>query len=418
VRRFSILTALAWAIAALIAGATLPLAGFGLWQLTELTYQQWTGGAAHVTDFLNLYAGAHLITTQPALLYAPSSVDQLERQLSDGASANLPFLSTPGAAISLAPLAALDYAHAYAAWLAFNCMCLVASVLLLAPRQRCLWLLLLILFLPAQFGLIMGQSAALALLGFCVFVRLSTHHRWSGLVLGLSPFAWKPQFLASLLPALAAGRRWSTLAWAIAAPLGLGALGLALGGPRLLGDYRALSVANWQLVSSRVAYQQAGESVLGLFQVLGSPGPLADSVYLLSALSIEALLAWLWWRGLRADPTRWLQLAALPIAAVLVAPHALAYELTTWLASAWLLLKYADARPACRPAVVGLCLTGWAAANIVTLTERALSFPFASAVGVAALCLITWLFRSACARAVVQEQERVALVTSRAASIA
>ena len=378
----------------LIAAPSLPAALVGLGQLAQVSLQQLSGGAAHVTDFLNLYAAISLLTSQPSLLYDPSSVDLLQRQLSSGASANLPFLSAPAAAISLAPLGALDYGHAYALWLALNCACLVASVLLLAPGRRGLWLLGLPLVLPAQFGLIMGQSAPLALLAFCLFVRLSAHPRWSGLILGLSPFAWKPQFLASLLPALAAARRWSSLAWALAAPLAFAALALALGGPRLIADYRAQSVENWHLVSSRVAYQQSGESLLGVFQVLGQPGPLADSLYIVSGLAIEAVLVWLWWRGLRTDSARYLQLAALPIAAVLVAPHALVYELTTWLASAWLLLAYAERRPACRPAVVGLCLVGWAAANVVTVTERELSFPYAAIVGLAALGLIAWLLGS------------------------
>jgi hypothetical protein len=154
-------------------------------------------------------------------------------------------------------------------------------------------------------------------------------------------------------------------------------------------------------VYRRVPYQQAGQSLLGLWQVILQPGPFAVLLYAVSAGVIAAGLAVLWWRGLHADARRNLQLATLPIATVLVAPHALVYELTPWIASGWLLLRYTETRPAARISVLALCVVGWAAANVVTLTERNLGFPLAVPVGLAMLAGIAWLYRTDSATPVV-----------------
>ena len=112
------------------------------------------------------------------------------------------------------------------------------------------------------------------------------------------------------------------------------------------------------------------------------------------SVAVEVAVGLLWWRGLRADGRSDLQLAALPLAAVVAAPHALGYELTTWLASAWLLLRYARARPTIQPVVVALCLTGWLTGNIIILTENDIGFPWAAIEGLATLSCIVWLYRS------------------------
>ena len=70
------------------------------------------------------------------------------------------------------------------------------------------------------------------------------------------------------------------------------------------------------------------------------------------------------------------------------------YELTTWLASAWLLLRYAQTRPTVMPVVVFLCLTGWLTGNIIILTENDIGFPWAAVQGVVTLGVILWLYLS------------------------
>jgi hypothetical protein len=158
-------------------------------------------------------------------------------------------------------------------------------------------------------------------------------------------------------------------------------------------DYRAGSSAVWELVYSRSWYEFSGQTILGLFQSLVGPGELALGLYLLVAAVVYVAVARLWWGGLASEPRRYLQLAALPVAAVILAPHALAYELTMWLATGWLLLRYADTRPSVQPFIRLFCVAGWAVSNIVTLTERTLGFPWATVVGLAALVTIVWLYR-------------------------
>ena len=55
--------------------------------------------------------------------------------------------------------------------------------------------------------------------------------------------------------------------------------------------------------------------------------------------------AYVWRAGPAGDDAILLQLAILPIAAVIAAPYALIYELTAWLGSFWLLLRYTRHRP-------------------------------------------------------------------------
>jgi hypothetical protein len=64
------------------------------------------------------------------------------------------------------------------------------------------------------------------------------------------------------------------------------------------------------------------------------------------------------------------------------------------LASAWLLLRYAQTRATVQPLVVLLCLSGWVTGNVIILTENDIGFPWAAVQGVATLCAIGWLYRT------------------------
>jgi hypothetical protein len=378
---------------------TTPFAVVGIGQLVQTARTQLTG-PGEVTDFLAIYSGARLLLTDPAHLYAPGAAGALERALSAGSPFDRPFSFTPLAAVLLAPLAVFDFGVAYVIWLSVGLLCLIVSTYLLAPRPKgwrygwLLWLPMLMWFLPVQFGLVMGQTSSVALLGFALFVRCIERQRLSGLILGLSPFTWKPQLLPQLLVALGSARRWHSVLAALAVPVLVSGAVLVVTGPRLIDDYRAGSAGVWALVFSRSWYEFSGQTLLGLFQFVFGPDVLAFLLYVALAVPVTVTIALLWWPGLAPEPRRWLQFAALPIAAVILAPHALVYELTTWLAVGWLLLRYADTRPRIKPGIRALCVVGWAVGNVVTLTERDLGFPAAVLVGLAALAAIVWLFRS------------------------
>jgi hypothetical protein len=381
-------------VAALIGVGSLPVAVFGLAQLASTALAQ-LHGPGEITDFVAIYSGPSLLLVDPQHLYAPGAAAAVDRALTASDRFDRPFSFLPHAALLLAPLGRLPYGLAYLVWLAVGVASLALSAWLLAPRWR-LWPLLLVLFLPAQLALIMGQTSPLALLALCGSVRLVERRpALAGMLLGLSPAMWKPQLLAPALSvAFAAARCWRALLCLAAAPLVLTAAFTAIGGADWLGDYRAQASSLWSLVSERSSLESAGQTLLGLAQSVIGPGSAAVVVAIVGGLLVEGIVAGMWWRGLRPDGRRHLQFAVLPIAAVVAAPHALGYDLTLWLASAWLLLHYVKERPSARPLVVGLALSGWASANVVILTENDLGFPWAALQGLAMLAAVAWLYAS------------------------
>ena len=382
-------------LAALLVGlASLPFAAFGLAQLATTAVAQ-LHGPAHVTDFVAISSGPRLLLSDPGHLYAPGAAAALDRSLTATDRFDRPFSFLPPAAIELAPLGLLPYGVAYLLWLGIGLASLAVSAWLLAPRSR-LWPLVLLLFLPAQLALIMGQTSTLTLLAFCALVRLIDRRpTLAGVLVGLSPATWKPQLVAPALAiALAAGRQWRALVGAALGPLLLVAGFTVLAGVGWVADYRAQASVMWSLVNARSPVESAGQTLLGLAQAASGPGWPALLVAVGGGAAIHSSVAAVWWRGLRRDARRHLQLAVLPVAAVTAAPHALGYDLTLWLASAWLLLRYVECRPSARPLVLALSLSGWACANVIVLTENELGFPWAAAHGLAAIVASVWLYAS------------------------
>jgi len=57
-----------------------------------------------------------------------------------------------------------------------------------------------------------------------------------------------------------------------------------------------------------------------------------------------------------------------------------------------LLLRYALARAAAMPVVVGLCLTGWLTGNIIILAENDIGFPWAAVQGLVSVAVMVRLY--------------------------
>jgi hypothetical protein len=378
--------------AAAIALATLPVALFGVGQLLRTTLAQFSA-PAEITDFVAIFAGPRLLLTDPGHLYAPGAAAAVDRSLTGLERFDRPFSFSPHAALLLAPLALLPYGLAYAVWLSLGVVSLVLSAWLLAPRWR-YWPFGLVLFLPVQLDLIMGQTSALALLAFSLLVRLVDRRpALAGVLLACSPATWKPQLLLPALTiALAAARRWRIVAslYGVLALLTVAVTTLA--GAHWLADYRAQAAGMLALVSSGSSIESAGQTLLGLVQAGIGPGPVAAAIAVIGGGVVYGVVAYVWWRGPRADRRRLLQFALLPLAAVLAAPHALGYELTLWLASVWLLLRYVEQQPGMQRLVIGLCLSLWVCANVVVLTENELGFPWAALQGLVMFGAVTWLY--------------------------
>lgn len=364
-------------------------------------------GPAEVTDFLAYYAGGRLLVEQPVRLYDQAAAAAVERALQGGAGVYMPYLAPPQAAVLMAPFARLGYGEAYLLWGLAGLVSLALSAWLLAPRlwgpQSWLaWLVLAPLFLPVQETLLRGQTSLLSLLATCLVTRallgsasLPRARGGGGRRLlsmamataaGLLPLTWKPQMLPAYVVALALDRRWRLLGQIGAVTLLLLLPAMALAGPAVLLGF--VQTMREGLSAAGAADLPAGLSLLGFWQTWLGTGMAASMLAALSGASALGMQVWLWRGGAR----RWLQLATLPLIAVLASPHALYYEMTTWLASAWLLLRFAEAEPRSRGPIRLTLAAGWLLSTIELLPGWNSIAHWGALGGLLMLALITYLF--------------------------
>lgn len=365
----------------LVALTSLPAAMLGLVQITSTLAAQ-LSGPAYGIDFIAYYSAGRLFLEDPARLYDPWAGEALQQTLRGGKpDVYLQFWNPPHVALLSVPLALLPHGAAYAAWWAFNVVALLAAAWLLAPRRRdfVTWLAAAVLFLPAQLSLVLGQTSLVLVLGAALLSWVLLRPRAApsralqsatALALALLPWTFKPQLLPVFVLALALARRWRGLG--TAALLGAVLTGLAVAriGLEPLATFAALGAEKSTRVLARD--DTAGQTLLGLAQSVVGPGAAAATLALVASAAVLLLVGWMWRGGPRPGPAAYLQLAALPVAAVLAAPHSLAYGLAPWLTSGWLLMRYArDMKGALGDAALGLIALGWATGNLAVLTEWA-----------------------------------------------
>jgi hypothetical protein len=363
--------------------ASAPLVAYSLGLLLSYTATQ-LGGAAVPTDFVNYYTAGRTFLETPGNLYRPDAEAARQRLLADGQDIYSQFQNLPLVALLMAPLAVLPYGVAYLAYWLLNLGLLAGSAALLAPARWPLWTLLALFFLPVEFALVDGQTSFWLLFGFAASIRLRAP-------LWLLAWALKPQLLPLPLLALVLAHKRKSAALLVLVPLALTALVLSIAGWDSLPRYLQLTRAASQDTLARI--NLPGQTVLGLAQSLLGVGAPATVLAVAAAAVLCALVGWLWWGGLRPDPRRHLQLAMLPVAAVLAAPRANTYELTLWLASAWLLLRYARDVPAHRRYVLLALFVGWWGGNLAFIAERGSAFEWGTLAGVAILALSSYLLR-------------------------
>jgi hypothetical protein len=361
-------------------------------------------GVALPTDFLNYYTAGRTLLDQPTALYAPDLEAARQRTLTGQDNLYAQFQNMPQVALLFVPLASLPYGLAYLLWAALNLALLAASAWLVAPSPArwprwvgcCLWVLLVLVgYAPAQLALIDGQTAFIALFGLCAWATCSApgpaRAGTSGGVASGAPWlltwAWKPQLLPMPLLALVLTRAVGGAALVVGLQLLALALVILWAGPSVVIRYVTLT--------QRAAGEYAsGQTVFGIAQALGTPGALTAVVSLIGATLVCTLIVSLWWNGPRADRRRLLQLASLPLGAVLLAPRAYAYELTLWLASAWLILRYVlnlGEQHGRWPLLSTLALS-WLAAVLITLSSGD-GVPWAALSGMALLTTLVWQYR-------------------------
>src|SRR4051812_6073017 len=91
-------------------------------------------GPAHGTDFLNLYAGAYLVSHDPSHAYDLSVQLAVQQAATGWQSPIVPFFLPPYAALLVGWLGWLPYGAAYLVWLAIGVGCVLRAAGVVGPR--------------------------------------------------------------------------------------------------------------------------------------------------------------------------------------------------------------------------------------------------------------------------------------------
>jgi hypothetical protein len=300
------------------------------------------------TDFLQFYVAGSLIREGRAdsLYDYPAHVAEGARRVPESRGTTFLPVYGPQVALFFAPLAALDYAPALAAWLlatasiyALGVAAVWRSCPRLAGHGRTAWLLA--LAYPPLFGLIgHGQSSALAL-ACTAGAWLALRAGRPGLAgLALGGLAYKPQLaLGAGLVLLAAGELRILAGAAAAAAAQLALAALALGSEPLL-DYAAVVLRFGELAPT-LGWKLHQMHCLRAFFDLLAPAPLARPAWAASA----AAALWLAHRIWRSPLPLSARYAGLLLATALVNPHQYMYDLVILAPAGILLADTALARP-------------------------------------------------------------------------
>ncbi len=178
-------------------------------------------------DFLAFFgAGKLVLEGRPGQLYDEGAMTAIQRTIIPypvGANGYMPFINPPFAAVAFAPLAALPYTAARAAWAAVNVLLTVVAAAWVAhelpPRERVVGGLVITLSFPFYHALAEGQWSIVLLVGSLAAMFAARRGSWGAAGAWLAVLWLKPQLLALPLLALLLARKWRAIAWCV----GLGA---------------------------------------------------------------------------------------------------------------------------------------------------------------------------------------------------
>jgi hypothetical protein len=287
-------------------------------------------------DYAAFYAAGRLVLEgQFTQLYDREVVASIQQAATDHRIPDyyVAFRNPPFFAPVLAPFAFIDLIPSFAAWSVVSVALLVIAVALTLrtlPQLQAHWKLVALAiagFCPVYSGLIDGQNAAVSLLLY-VLVYVALRERrdaWAGAIAALGLF--KPQLFFVLPLVFAASRRWRALLVyaAVASALGLASVVMvgpegALAWARIIVGYEPGNAAK---LAGRMYSFKAFFDVL-----LPEQTSLALGLSVIFSIVILALVARTWTtRSAVHDnlPLRW---TFTMLAALLVDPHLLDYDLT------------------------------------------------------------------------------------------
>jgi hypothetical protein len=272
-------------------------------------------------DFVNYWTAASLaVHHRAAEIYNAVAFHLAQQAVVGPALGGFHYSYPPVTLVLTAPLDALPYVPALAAWLVAGWLAFYLVVRAIAPRHA----LLLALATPAVFvNAVNGQNGTwtAALLGGGL-VLLDRRPLLAGSLLGL--LVYKPQFGILIPIALLAGRRWRAFGAAAAVALGIVALSALWLGPDIYADYfRQADMLRRLVLEEGVGVWHRMMSVFVVARRLGADVTTAYVVQAAFALAAAAVVAVLWLRDAPAS----IRNAALVLGTCIATPYLQDYDL-------------------------------------------------------------------------------------------
>ena len=297
----------------------------------------------------------------------------------------VPFMYPPFVLLLLAPLSALPYMVAAAAWLAGGWL-LYMGGMALATRRGAMWLAA--AAAPAAMESVWyGQNgllvAGLLAAGLALIPRRPI---LAGVLIGL--LACKPQFGVLLPVALVAGRHWRTFAAAAATVAGLVVAGwLAFGAASYGAFLQTLTPGHGHFGALGELPAAQLQSVYGLLLFAGAPASLAAAGQAGASVAALAAVALLW----RSDRSHASKAAGLAALVLVASPYCGIYDLAVTLPAIAFMAGTPEARGTWRTAAL-------AGAYAVPMIHSHVDLPLGPVV-CALLAAVVWLPRAAAAPA-------------------
>lgn len=312
-------------------------AGIGSFLFWTVYWFTFVRGNLRGPDFFNFYAAAKLyITHGGSAVYDVAMQRQVELQITGQDPSRfivLPYFHPPYYTLLIAPLAFLDYRHAYYVMAAFNVVLVAALIAILVRTSLRVhglgWLVAAAMiagFFPLFVTVLQGQSDLVVLVplaaAYAAWAR--GQHGWAGALSALA--LAKPQLLL-LIPVLFITRRsWRALAAFAGVLGGLGLVSIVTFGPGAVVTYLG-SVGTWAITgrlpnTSELVYTDpAVYSLRNILEAIPGGGKVVAFVILVVLLAFVALsLSW------RPDKPR-LDFALAIAASLVLSPHQNVHDL-------------------------------------------------------------------------------------------